>query len=208
MIMPGFFDLFSPMPPVLTTPRLTLRPVSRRDADDLFEYAQDDQVSRHVLWTAYRSRSEAVDYIRAVRRQYRSGFPGVFAIEYRENRKMIGTIGFMWINREYRSAEVGYSLNRSYWNRGIMTEALDEVLRYGFEQLRLNRIEAQHETDNPASGRVMEKAGMVREGVLRQRLKNKGRFVDVVLCAVLSQDDRIRRKKQENSRKAANTFEV
>ena len=195
--MPGFFDLFSPMPPVLTTPRLTLRPVSRRDADDLFEYAQDDQVSRHVLWTAYRSRSEAVDYIRTVRRQYRSGFPGVFAIEYRENRKMIGTIGFMWINREYRS-----------WNRGIMTEALDEVLRYGFEQLRLNRIEAQYETDNPASGRVMEKAGMVREGVLRQRLKNKGRFVDVVLCAVLSQDDRIRRKKQENSRKAANTLEV
>ena len=114
----------------------------------------------------------------------------------------------MWINREYGSAEGGYSLNRSYWNRGIMTEALDEVLRYGFEQLRLNRIEAQYETDNPASGRVMEKAGMVREGVLRQRLKNKGRFVDVVLCAVLSQDDRIRRKKQENSRKAANTLEV
>ena len=185
MIMPGFFDLFSPMPPVLTTPRLTLRPVSRRDADDLFEYAQDDQVSRHVLWTAYRSRSEAVDYIRTVRRQYRSGFPGVFAIEYRENRKMIGTIGFMWINREYRSAEVGYSLNRSYWNRGIMTEALDEVLRYGFEQLRLNRIEAIHELDNPASGAVMRKCGMRYEGTLREKLFNKGRFVDVDLYAIL-----------------------
>ena len=89
-----------------------------------------------------------------------------------------------------------------------MTEALRAVVALGFDTLRLHRIEAQHETDNPASGRVMEKAGMVREGVLRQRLKNKGRFVDVVLCAVLSQDDRIRRKKQENSRKAANTFEV
>ena len=100
---------------------------------------------------------------------------------------MIGTIGFMWIQEENASAEVGYSLGRAYWNQGIMTEALGLVLD-GFRRLQLNRIEAQHEVDNPASGAVMRKVGMVREGTLRQRLCNKGKFVDVDLYAALRAD--------------------
>ena len=109
-------------------------------------------------------------------------------MEYLEENRIIGTIGFMWYNEENRSAEVGYSLSRAYWNRGLMTEALSAVVRYGFERLGLNRIEAQHEVDNPASGAVMRKAGMVREGTLRQRLCNKGKFVDVDLYAALRAD--------------------
>ena len=97
----------------------------------------------------------------------------------------------MWIDREYKSAEVGYSLGRAYWNRGIMTEALRAVVAYGFDQLGLNRIEAQHETDNPASGRVMAHVGMRKEGTLRQRLVNKGKFVDVALYAILRDDPRL-----------------
>ena len=101
---------------------------------------------------------------------------------------IIGTIGFMWINCEHRSAEVGYSLSRDCWNQGYATEALRAVLRFGFNTLRLNRIEAQHELDNPASGRVMEKCGMRCEGTLRQRVFNKGRFSDVRLYAILRGD--------------------
>ena len=66
-----------------------------------------------------------------------------------------------------------------------VTEALRAVIKFGFEEMNLNRIEAQHETTNPASGRVMEKVGMKKEGVLRQRLRNKGKFVDVALYSVL-----------------------
>ena len=66
-----------------------------------------------------------------------------------------------------------------------MTEALREVIRYTFSEMEINRIEAQHETENPASGRVMEKCGMKKEGILRQRLYNKGRFVDVCLYSIL-----------------------
>ena len=72
-----------------------------------------------------------------------------------------------------------------------MTEALRAVVAYGFDQLGLNRIEAQHETDNPASGRVMAHVGMQYEGTLRQRVKNKGKFVDVALCAILRSDPRL-----------------
>lgn len=66
-----------------------------------------------------------------------------------------------------------------------MSEALKAVLAFGFGQLHLNRIEAQHECDNPASGHVMRNAGMKHEGTLRQRIYNKGRFADVELYAIL-----------------------
>ena len=160
------------------------------DARDLFAYAQDPQVSRHVLWDTHESLSDSRQFLRGAIRQYRRGQPGSFAITLRDSGRMIGTIGYMWINVEYKSAEVGYSLSRDYWNKGIMTEALRRVIAFGFEELRLNRIEAQHEVDNPASGRVMAHAGMRYEGTLRQRIKNKGRFVDVALYAILREDPR------------------
>ena len=174
--------------PTLETPRLRLRKLSMRDAQDIFDYSQDPQVARYVLWEAQTSLSEARSYIRFMLRKYRLGEPASWGIEWKETGRIIGTIGFMWIQRDNAAAEVGYSLSRAYWNRGIMTEALAEILRYGFRSLNLNRIEAQHETENPASGAVMRKCGMQREGILRQRLLNKGRFVDVELYAILRRD--------------------
>lgn len=177
--------------PTLSTPRLTLRRLRLRDADDLFAYAADPEVARHVLWDAHRNISQSRRFLWGAIRQYRKGLPASFAIECKRDGKMIGTIGFMWINTDHKSAEIGYSLSRDYWNQGIMTEALREVLRFGFEDLALNRIEAQHELDNPASGRVMQKAGMKMEGVLRQRLINKGKKVDVALYAILQSEWRV-----------------
>ena len=181
------FSAFSLLPR-LETDRLVLRELRHTDARDLYEYCSDPLVSRHVLWDTYTSVADARMYIRTVRRQYRQGFPGTFAVELRDSGKVIGTIGFMWINPEHRSCEVGYSLNRRYWNKGYTTEALKRLLAYAFDELHLNRAEAQFETGNPASGRVMEKSGMHYEGTLRQRLKNKGRFVDVKIYAMLKKD--------------------
>lgn len=178
----------SPMTmPTLKTRRLTLRKARMSDAADLYAYGQDPLVAQHVLWEAYGSIHDARAYVRYLQRQYRSESPSSWCIEHEDGR-VIGTIGLMWWNREHSSAEVGYSLSRDYWNRGIMTEALLEVLRYCFEDLHLHRVEAQHEASNPASGRVMEKVGMQKEGLLRGRLRNKGRYVDVYLYAILHQD--------------------
>lgn len=185
--MQFYQGIFSHLPK-LETERLILRPLKMSDAWDMFVYAQDPEVSRHVLWETHRTIRDSRQFLRAAIRQYRHGRPGSFAIALKESGRMIGTIGFMWVNVDYRSAEVGYSLSRDYWNRGIMTEALRAVLRFGFDQLRLNRIEAQHEVDNPASGRVMAHVGMRYEGILRKRLKNKGKFVDVALYAILRDD--------------------
>ena len=179
--------LFDDMPR-LETPRLILRRLEMRDAPDLFDYSRDPQVAKHVLWDAQTSVSEARAYVRYMLRRYRAGEPASWGIEFKENHRLIGTIGFMWINRDHHSAEVGYSLARDYWNRGIMSEALVAVLDEGFLNLGLHRIEAQHEVDNPASGRVMAKCGMLYEGCVRGRLYNKGRYVDVALYAILRED--------------------
>lgn len=172
----------------LATPRLILRRMEMDDAKDIFEYGRDREVAKHVLWDAYQSVSEARAYIRSMQRKYRLGEPASWCIEHRETGRVIGTIGYMWYQRDHNSAEVGYSLARDMWNKGIMTEALSRVLRYSFDEMQMHRIEAQHETDNPASGAVMRKCGMLHEGCLRGRLLNKGRYVDVDLYAILRED--------------------
>lgn len=174
--------------PTLRTPRLTLRPARMSDAGDMYEYSRDPQVAYHVLWEPHASIHQTRGYLRCLLRQYRTGQPSTYVIVLTEEHKVIGTIGLMWLQEENRSAEIGYSLSRAYWNRGLMTEAVRAMLGFCFDTLHLNRVEAQYETDNPASGAVMRHAGMRREGLLRQRIYNKGRFVDVELYAILRAD--------------------
>ena len=179
--------LFDDMPR-LETPRLILRRLEMRDAPDLFDYSRDPQVAKHVLWDAQTSVSEARAYVRYMLRRYRAGEPASWGIEEKETGRVVGPIGYMWYQRDNNACEVGYSLARRRWNRGYMTEALAEVLRFSFEELGVHRVEAQHEVENAASGAVMRKCGMRKEGTLRGRLYNKGRYVDVDLYAMLRED--------------------
>ena len=180
-------DMLTYMPDLMTS-RLRIRRLTMRDAQDIYRYSRDPEVARHVLWDAHRSIGDARAYLRYMLRRYRGHEPASWGIEYLETGRIIGTIGFMWIQDDNASAEVGYSLAREYWNQGIMTEALQAVIRYAFDGMDLNRVEAQHETTNPASGAVMRKCHMQKEGTLRSRLFNKGRYVDVDLYAILRKD--------------------
>lgn len=177
--------------PDLHTERLRLRKLTMRDAADVFAYSRDPEVALHVLWDAHISVSESRSYLRYMIRKYRMGEPASWGIELKRTGQIIGTIGYMWYQQENRSVEVGYSLSRAHWNQGIMTEALKKVLDYSFDVLRLHRVEAQYETANPASGMVMQKVGMQYEGTMRGRLYNKGKYVDVSICAILRDDPRI-----------------
>ena len=171
--------------PDLRTPRLRLRKLTMRDAQDIYRYSRDPEVARHVLWEAHRSIGDSRAFLRYMLRKYRAHENASWGIELLETGRIVGTIGFMWVQEDNAAAEVGYSLARDCWGRGIMTEALRAVIQYGFDHMALNRIEAQHETTNPASGAVMRKCHMQREGTLRGRLYNKGRYVDVELYAIL-----------------------
>ena len=189
------YSLF-PMPKI-ETPRLVLRKMTMRDAEDVFAYSRDAQVAKHVLWSAQQNLREAKDFIRLQRSRYRRDEPASWGIILRETGHLVGTIGYMEYNPDHASCELGYSLARPLWNRGYMTEALSAVIDHTFETMDINRIEAQHEVENPASGRVMEKCGMRKEGVLRGRLYNKGRYVDVCLYAILRGDPRPSSRKED-----------
>lgn len=180
-------DYFSHLP-VIETNRLILRPFKMRDCQDVYLYSSDMEVARYVLWDAHRSLADTRNYLRYMLRLYRDGQPSSWAIVLKENSKVIGSIGFMWLDHINDSAEVGYSISRTWWNHGFTTEALSCVLHEGFTVLHLNRIEAQHDVRNPASGRVMQKCGMCQEGILHSRIKNKKEFIDVALYAILQKD--------------------
>ena len=182
------YGMFS-MPEILTD-RLILRRMTMKDAQDIFEYSRDPEVARHVLWTAQKHISEAKEYVRYMTKRYRDDLPSSWGIIDKESGRLVGTIGYMAFSEENASVEIGYSLARWLWGKGMATEALRAVIDYTFEAMDINRIEAQHELTNPSSGRVMEKCGMKKEGILRQRLYNKGKFVDIALYSILREDKR------------------
>lgn len=180
-------DYFARLP-VIETERLILRKLTMRDAADLYRYCQDREVSRHVLWEAHASIWETRAYLRYILYQYRNGQPGSWGIVLRETGRVVGTIGYMSYSPDNATVEVGYSLSREHWDKGLMTEALCAVIGETFRALHLHRIEAMHFTDNPASGRVMEKCGMHHEGRLRERICCKGVFRDVEMWGILRRD--------------------
>lgn len=181
---PMFFSCL----PVLETEDLFLRKPRLKDAREMFAYASDPEVARYVLWEPHKSVSDSRAFIRDLLRRIRGGYPSSWVITLRATGQVIGTIGFMWYSAENNSAEIGYSLSREYWNRGYATQALKAVVERSFRSLPVNRLEAQHDVRNPASGRVMEKCGLRQEGILRGRIRNKGEYVDVALWAVLRSD--------------------
>lgn len=180
-------DFFSRLP-VIETERLILRKLTMRDASDMFRYCQDKEVARHVLWEAHTSILETRAYIRYNLYQYRSGEPASWGIVLRETNRVVGTIGYMSYNADNSTVEIGYSLAREQWGKGLMTEALRAVIDETFHTLKVHRIEAMHFTDNPASGRVMAKCGMTHEGHMRERICCKGVFRDVEMWGILRKD--------------------
>ena len=186
---PGARAYFSRLPD-LETPDLILRRARRQDVVDIFSYASDPEVARYVLWDPHATISETYSYLHYLRKTYREGLPSSWVLEYKELGRVIGSMGFVWFSPVNRSAELGYSLARPFWNQGLATQALSAVVRSAFENLPLNRLEAQHDVRNPASGRVLEKCGFSREGVLRGRVCVKGEMADTVLWSLLRSDPR------------------
>ncbi len=183
----AIYRIFSRMP-VLTTPRLVLRRMRPEDDRDMYEYACRRDVTEYLTWYPHASRRFTRDYLEYLEGRYRVGDFFDWAITLRESGKMIGTCGFTSFDFENDSGEVGYVLNPDYRGHGIIPEALHAVMRFGFGDLLLNRIEAHYIMGNDASRRVMEKVGMKYEGVRRGAMLIKGAYRDIGTCAVLREE--------------------
>ena len=174
---------------VLRTERLILRPFTVADAEDMYHgWASDPEVTRYLTWPPHSgveiTRMLLTDWVG----RYESGAYFNWAIEWRETGRVIGNISVVSLIEAIEAAEIGYCLGRAYWGCGIMPEALTAVENYLFDEAGLNRITARHDVNNPKSGRVMEKAGMQREGILRQSGRNNQGIVDIAVYAILRSD--------------------
>lgn len=178
------YRVFSHLPE-LTTARLTLRQMSLVDCGDMYEYASRNDVTKYVTWYPHPDRDYTHEYLQYIGNRYAAGMFYDWAIVYEPDCKMVGTCGFTSFNFVSDSAEVGYVLNPDYWGKGIMQEALGCVLKFGFENLGLHRIEAKYIEGNERSRHVMEKVGMTFEGVMREAMLVKGNYVNVGVCSIL-----------------------
>lgn len=109
-------------------------------------------------------------------------------IEHRESGQVLGNISVIGITESTDCAGVGYCLSDRFWGMGIMPEALNAVIRFLFNEVGVNRIEATHDVNNPNSGRVMEKCGLRYEGTMRQAGRNNQGICDKVIRAILKED--------------------
>lgn len=164
----------------LEAERIILRRFSYKDVWDVLEYGSDEQTLEYLVWEGAKTLDEAKEAIDG----YYVKTPGVFAISLKDGGKCIGCIDLRPIP-EHDKASFGYVLNRLYWNRGYMTEALRTLLEFALQMLEINRVESTHYIGNGGSGRVMEKCGMIKEGVSPQEVKVKGVLHDVVHYGIL-----------------------
>jgi len=174
--------------PVLETQRLLLRRLTMGDVPDVFAYASDPEVARFVTWEAHQTIDDSRRFLEWVAEQYVTFQVAPWGVVHKGDRKIIGTCGYMWWRPRHARAEIAYAIGRPYWNQELTTEAVREVIRFGFDRMSLNRIEARCMVEHPASERVMQKVGMAFEGILREQMFVKGRYDDLKLYSVLRKE--------------------
>ncbi len=171
---------------LLTTDRLALRELVESDWQAVHEYASDPEVCRFMIWgpnTAEQTRSFIVRMVELQQERPRASFE--LAVALRDDGRLIGACGIRVRPPEKRQGDIGYVLNSSYWGKGYATEAARTLLKFGFEELGLRRIIATCDTENIASARVLEKAGMRREARFREEVWLRDHWRDTYQYAIL-----------------------
>lgn len=182
--------------PTIATRRLVLRSWELGDAPAIYRFTSDPEMYRY-------SRHEPASSEDVVKQGIERwlGLPPEsqrpsWVIVLKESDRVVGFIGFNPLDRVNASGRLDYAVARRLWGKGIATEATRAVIKYGFDVAGLNRIDAYYLGDNVASRRVMEKAGMIHEGTLRQRYLVKGAYRDIRFYSILADEWRASRGDQ------------
>jgi len=172
--------------PTLKTTRLIIRPLNEKDIDFLFNHYNQEEISRYTL-ISFNSIDEVKAFLgqytaKSDMRKFKEG------IELRSTQQLIGTVTFLNWSKKDRCAEIGYDLSKEYWGKGFMYEALEVFIRFGFEVMNLNRIEATTNVRNERSRKVLTRLGFVQEGILRQKYRFRGKFSDEIIFSILREE--------------------
>lgn len=168
---------------------LVLRRFTIQDVDAMFEnWASDENVVRYLRWPVHKTRKETSQVLNDWTTSYENPAFYQWAICLGEYDHVIGSISVVGMNEKTDMLHIGYCIGSKWWNRGITSEALRMVLAFLFDEVCAKRIETQHDPANAASGRVMQKCGMVYEGTLRKADLNQTGIVDACMYSLLAED--------------------
>lgn len=173
----------------LETERLILRKLNLTDANDMFKnWASDPIVTKYLTWPAHSNVEVTKSIIQMWADESLNDNFYQWGIELKSIKKPVGTIGSVNVSDDLGCIELGYCIGKSFWNKGIVSEALQRVIQFFFEEVNADRIEAKHDVNNPNSGLVMKKCGMKYEGTKRQAAINNTGICDVSGYAILKCD--------------------
>jgi len=176
--------------PTLAGERVVLRELESGDAADLFVWRSDPEVQKYNS-VPMKDVAEATALIDELRRGYSAHSEIYWAVTQRGDGRAIGLFGFNSWERFHHRADIGYDLRRDFWGRGIATEALHAMLRFGFTCMQLNRIEVRTIADNHGSVRLLQRLGFQREGLRREHsLEDDGTYHDGAIYGLLQREYR------------------
>lgn len=179
---------FIPFPEIRTT-RLLLRQQTDNDVEDFFYMRSNPRLMQYIPRPLHQSSNDTLQHIRLLNDNITAGNSINWVITLQENPgSVIGTIGYVRIQKENFRGEVGYILNDHFHGKGIMHEALEAVLDYGFNGMQLHSAEAVIDPANTASAKVLEKSGFKQEGFFREDCFYNGVFLDSAMYGLLDRD--------------------
>ncbi len=172
---------------MLATERLTLRRFLPEDAESMFyNWSGDPEVTKYLTWKPQESVESTEAFLEGWEKDYESDTTYRWAIELNDLEQPIGVIGVPSIDEDTDSCEIDFRIGKKYWNRGYTSEALSEVLRYLMDEVGARRVWAKYDVQNTNAGRVMEKCGMYREGILKRAGRNNTGIVDLGISAMVN----------------------
>jgi [ribosomal protein S5]-alanine N-acetyltransferase len=175
---------FEPFP-TLATKRLLLRCISRDDVSEMFVLRSDRRILTHRL--PIQTNDEALAYIQKITDELANGVSITWAIQFKDDPKLLGTVCFWNFRKEHDRAEIGYALLTDHHRNGIMTEVLPAVLNYGFETMKLHSVEGHIDPANRGSQKVLERNGFVREAYFKDNIKYPdGSYRDTAVYSLLA----------------------
>lgn len=174
--------------PVLKTNRLVLRQITPSDVDCVFKLRSNPETMKFVPRTIATTTEEAFNHIKAITKKIDNNEGINWAITLCNSPEMIGIIGHYLIQKENYRSEIGYMLLPEFSNQGIITEAIELVLDYGFSQLQLHSVEAIIDPKNAASEKVLIKNGFVKEAHFVENGFFEGVFIDSVVYSILKRN--------------------
>ena len=173
--------------PVLESNTIKMRRLEHGDIASIIEYASAIEVARNTFVPHPYPPEAAIDFVTTTREAWGNDDSYTFGLVEKESGDFVGAMG-LHPEPRHHLAEIGYWIGKPHWGKGYATQALGLIIRFAFEEVGLNRVQARHFTSNPASGRVMQKANMQYEGTSRQAMVHRDVYKDTVLYAMLRED--------------------